>query len=444
MNAPQDQATYTEDLRAAFSRWRRRTIAILWLIYAGYYLCRVNLAGAQGSLSARQGITKGQLGVILACTKVAYAIGQFINGGLADRFGPRVLVTTGLVMSGLLNLLFAQLNDYRWMPVTWAANGYFQACGWTSVVHVIANWFPGRLCEMASGVIGTSYILGGGFSWLLSGWLTDAFGWRYAFWVPGWVCLALAALFLVMVRVRPEEVGLPADTHSEASPSPHAGRSDWLAVLSNRRVWALAVANAALIYGYHGLLDWMPHYLAEAGGISAEDASRRAFFLPLGGALGCAAMAVFARACSTRLGLKAVVPPMLALAALTFLFPTVVETAPGLVPLMLLALGLFSSPPASIMACAMPTDIAGRNGAGQAAGIVDALAYVGSALSGWSSGRIMFSVGQAHGPQAAWRTVWRVWPLGMILSAVLVLVSQRVSGPGRGLCAREEIPHDTP
>lgn len=443
MSSPR-QSTYSEDVRAAFSHWRRRTLALLWVVYAGYYLCRVNLAAAQGDVAAREGITKRQLGTILACMKVCYAIGQFVNGALADRFGPRVLVTAGLVVSGLLNMVFAHLNGFRWMPAVWGANGYFQACGWTSVVHIIANWFPGHLGEMASGVIGTSYILGGGFSWLLAGRLTESHGWRYAFWVPAWTCLGLAVLFLTTVRVRPEEAGLPSESSPDVPREPEVEHNGWLSVLANRRLWALAIANAALIYGYHGLLDWTPHYLSDVGGLSAEAASRRAFFMPLGGAIGCTAIAAFSRAYACRLGLKAVVPLMLALAALTFLFPTVVENAPGLAPLMLLALGIFSSPPASLIACAMPADIAGKQGAGQAAGIVDAMAYVGSALSGWSSGRIMSTVAQTRGQTAAWRTVWRFWPMGMVLAAILIVLSRCGEQPGRASCPHGEIPPDAP
>jgi len=241
------------------------------------------------------------------------------------------------------------------------------------------------------------------------------------------------------VRVRPEEAGLPSESSPDVPREPEVEHNGWLSVLANRRLWALAVANAALIYGYHGLLDWTPHYLSEVGGLSAEAASRRAFFLPLGGAIGCTAIAAFSRAYACRLGLKAVLPPMLALAALTFLFPTVVENVPGLAPLMLLALGILSSPPASLIACAMPADIAGKEGAGQAAGIVDAMAYAGSALSGWSSGRIMSAVAQSRGQTVAWRTVWRIWPMGMVLAAIIIVLSQRGERSGRTTCSSEEI-----
>ncbi len=431
MSLSPPETTHYDDLRIALSRWRKRTIGLLWIVYASFYLCRVNLAAAQKNLAVAEGITKHQLGSLLAGLKVFYAIGQFINGALADRFGPRVLITLGLGVSAGLNMVFAHLHDFRWMAVTWAINGYFQAFGWTSVVRTTANWFPARLRDAASGILGTSYILGSGLSWLLAGWLTQAYGWRYAFWVPAWVCAGVTILFLIVGRARPEDVGL-GGIDSDAEPNettPGEACPIWRSVLASPRLWSLACANAALIFGYHGLLDWTPHYLAESGGIAAAAAARRAFLMPLGGAIGCAGMTWIARRRSRQLGPAAVAVPLVILAGLTCAFPVLADGAPQLLPIALVLLGAFSSTPASLMACAMPANIAGSAGAGTAAGLVDAAGYVGSAGSSWVSGRIMESVSATRGQAAAWRVVWRVWPIGMIIAAAMVALSARPRKP---------------
>lgn len=422
MDTPGSQTTQYDEARRALSHWRQRTLALLWLIYASFYLCRVNLASAQRSLCARQGLSKRQLGWILAAMKTLYAAGQLINGALADRFGPRRLIVTGLIGSAALNMLFAHLHQFGGMAITWALNGYFQACGWTPVVRIIANWFPSRLRDAASGIIGTSYILGSGLSWLLAGRLTDAYGWRYAFWVPAWVCMAMVVVVLGAVKSKTDEVGLSGideDTMASA-PGPSEGCPTWRWVLASPRLWMLAAANCALIYGSHGLLDWTPHYLAEVQQSTAGAAAAQAFVMPLGGAVGCLVVTFVARRAPGRLDYRPVVACVLALAFLTWLFPLVAESAAGAVPVALFLLGACSSGPASLMACAMPANIATSRGAGTAAGLVDASAYVGSALSGWSSGRIIDHVAARRGQMAAWRTVWRVWPIGMLLAALLL------------------------
>jgi sugar phosphate permease len=424
MNDSPEDATQLDAMRATLSRWRRRIIGLLWIAYAGFYLCRVNLAAAQKDLAADRGLSKQQLGSLIALLKVFYASGQFINGMLADRLSPRVLIAVGLAVSAGLNMAFAHLNEFRWMAVAWAANGYFQAFGWTSVVRITANWFPPRLRDAASGVLGTSYILGSGISWLVAGRLTQMYGWRSAFWVPAWICLGLGLGFVLLVKQRPEEVGAAeeaAQAEGECEAETEAGRG-----IASPQLWALGCANLCMMFGYHGLLDWMPHYLAEAGKLSAGAAASRAFLMPLGGALGCLALTWVARRRRRRLGaIVAVVIPLLLLAGLTYGFPVLTDRAPAAVPGGLLLLGVLSSPPASMMACAMPADIGGCGAAGAAAGLVDAMGYAGSALSGWASGRIMQRVGEAHGNAAAWRAVWRVWPLGMMAAAALVAIMSR-------------------
>lgn len=408
---------------SAGSRARKLTLGLLWLIYAAHYLCRVNLAAAQKSLSADRGLSKQQLGSLLSLLKIFYGSGQFINGHLADRLSPRRLIILGLTATGIINLLFAHQDRFAWFAILWAINGYFQSFGWTSVVRLAANWFPPRLRETASGVLGTSYVLGSGFSWLLAGRLTQAFGWRYAFWSPAWICFAVAAIVLVFVRDHPKKHDA-ADGNGQPAACGAAGEAPrptrWLAL------GCLALADLCLLFGYHGLLDWTPHYLAEVGGLGAGRAAGQAFLLPLGGALGCFALALISRRHPGKLGLsKTIIAPLLALTALVIFFPSLPHRAPAAVPAGLLLIGATSSPPASVMACALPADLCGAEAAGRAAGIVDASGYVGSALSGWLSGRLMERLSVTRGPDAAWAFVWRMWAAGVLVAAALIAVIGR-------------------
>lgn len=415
----------------ALSLARKVTLGLLWVVYAAHYLCRVNLAAAQKDLAADRGLSKHQLGTLLSLLKICYGSGQFINGHLADHFSPQRLIIVGLTASGIINLLFAHQDRFAWFALLWAANGYFQAFGWTSVVRLAANWFPPRLRATASGILGTSYVLGSGLSWLLAGQLTQAFGWRYAFWSPAWICFAVASLVLLRLRDRPpghrENHALP--TGSAATSAPPA-----TALPPRRRLpmACLAVANLCLLFGYHGILDWTPHYLAEVGHLSAGAAASRAFLLPLGGALGCLLLALLSRRYPGKLGLsRTVVGPLLALVVLVIIFPGLPQRAPAAVPAGLLLIGAVSSPPASVMACALPADLCGAEAAGRAAGLVDASGYLGSALSGWLSGQAMDHWGTRRSPQAAWTFVWRLWALGVLIAAALIaLINRRLQQEG--------------
>ena len=68
-------------------RWRLSTFWVCLIGYVGYYLCRGNLSAAFPLLEQEFGFSNTQLGLIASLSEIAYAIGKFINGPLADKVG---------------------------------------------------------------------------------------------------------------------------------------------------------------------------------------------------------------------------------------------------------------------------------------------------------------------------------------------------------------------
>lgn len=309
------------------------------------------------------------------------------------------------------------------MTGVWACNGFFQSCGWTPVVRVIANWFPPAIRDTASGLIGTSYLLGNGMSWLLSGLVTQLLGWRWAFRVPAGICLLLVVVVLLWLREKPKARVEEVKTKEEnALPKVEKKHLSWLVAIRRPRLWLLSLAMAGFMFGHHGLLDWTPNYLAEAANLDAATASHHAFWLPLGGTLGCFLLAWFARRTKQQLGPFALAFILTGFAIGIFAFPHILNLYPAGGPLLLLILGGMSSAPASIMACSMPATVAGDGSAAFAAGLVDSMGYVGSMLSGILSGWILSRVRHSQGDRAAWNMVWRTWPIGAVIGAILMTI----------------------
>ncbi len=84
--------------------WRYRIFALTWCVYAGFYLCRKNFAVLIPALKEEMGYTTGDLSVIVTGYLTIYAVGQFANGFLSDRFGPRLVVGLGLVVADSSNV----------------------------------------------------------------------------------------------------------------------------------------------------------------------------------------------------------------------------------------------------------------------------------------------------------------------------------------------------
>ena len=72
-----------------FSSGQRTMLWVLWLTYGSFYFCRNNLGVALPGIQQELGYSKTELGTILMSLKLAYGVGQFINGQLAERWPPR-------------------------------------------------------------------------------------------------------------------------------------------------------------------------------------------------------------------------------------------------------------------------------------------------------------------------------------------------------------------
>src|SRR4051794_18076987 len=94
-------------LSREFSRTQWRTLIVLWVTYGSFYLCRVNVGPVRTAIESDLGVGAVEMGVVLASLKIGYAIGELVNGQLAERFGPKRVLLFGMFGSLAANILFA-------------------------------------------------------------------------------------------------------------------------------------------------------------------------------------------------------------------------------------------------------------------------------------------------------------------------------------------------
>src|SRR5438874_9156438 len=183
---------------------------VIWLTYGSFYFCRQNISAAVPGLEA-EGLTRTQIGAILGALKITYALGQLVNGQLAERFPARWLLAAGMLGSALLNVVFGLAEGLYFLLFVWACNGYCQALGWTPCIRVAANWVPAARRGRALGIIGTSYQFMAGVTYLVAGWSAYWLGWRGALFVPAGLLAASAVHMLLFLREAPTETGAEGD-----------------------------------------------------------------------------------------------------------------------------------------------------------------------------------------------------------------------------------------
>ncbi len=286
-------------MEATYQRYRVRAFTLLWLVYGGYYLCRT-YAVTKPALAAEFSFTNTQLGWIDLAYLSLYAIGQFSNGILGDRLGPKVMLGVGMLLSVLMSSMFGLSHGLFYFILFYGLNGYAQSTGWSACVKGMAEWFSTRERGTVMGCWCTCYQVGDFLAKLFAtavlGWL----GWRYSFFLPAALLAVIAVVFLLFHRTSPEQVGLPPveEYHHRTA----AGKAAAVAtatrereldmgaiirrVLTSPTVWIMALAYFCLKFVRYGFISWMPKYLTDVLNLEGTTAGYLSTIPLLAGFLG--------------------------------------------------------------------------------------------------------------------------------------------------------------
>jgi OPA family glycerol-3-phosphate transporter-like MFS transporter len=404
--------------------WQYRIFTLLWTGYASYYLCRLNFSVAQPAIMEAFDWSSAQVGGIPSVYATFYAIGQFVNGQLADRFGPRRMMTTALSVAVLCNVGMAFADSYTMMLVLWAINGYAQSAGWTLVVQTAANWSKVERRGAILGVISTCYAVGNVLAWLLAGFLVDSIGWRAAFAVPALIALPVAISIGLFLRNDPRDAGLPRirddildeEVGEDGEVRAPIGTLAMLKLtLSNPILWVLALGffcNNSVRYAF---MNWAVQYMADFHGRSITGSAMMAVALPLIGAVGAMSAGWIS---DTVFGKRRAPVCAIALGLLALLCVAFVQVPQGnwqLATVMLGVAGFLIYGPDMLMSGAATIDFAHPRAAAAATGFTMATGAAGSIFSGAGVGWLRDTTG------GEWDLVFYVLAGLSLIPALLML-----------------------
>ncbi len=276
--------------------WQRCMLLLTMMCYLFYYTGRQTFGFAMPGIEAELEIDKETLGWISTALLWSYAIGQAINGNLADKFGGRRMMSAGAILSTLLNWVTSFGTSFVSLIIPWGINGYAQSMGWAPGSRVISNWWAAESRGKAYGfyvfAAGLSSVLTFVSSMLI---LQMGFDWRWIFRLPVIALLLAGVLYYLLARDRPQELGLlpPEDEQRPDSDeiTVETKLSSWQRyrnVLGNKRFLLAAIAIGFQNTARYGLLIWVPvHFLGEDW--KNSDDKWISVALPVGMALGAIA-----------------------------------------------------------------------------------------------------------------------------------------------------------
>ena len=384
-----------------YERWRWQIFAVGWLAYAGFYLTRKSFSVAKIELAKPDvmGLSKGDMSWMDGANSLAYAVGQFAWGMMGDKFGTRIVVLVGMLLSVIVALLAGASNMALALGACLAVQGLAQASGWAPLAKNMGEFFSRRERGRVMGWWCTNYAFGGFIATVLAGQAVKWGGtWRYAFWVPALALVLIGVLFVLFQRNRPEDVGLPsieqyhgqpeAVVAADASPTQESEGSWQIvgAVLRNRMVLLLAAVYFLVKPTRYLILFWSPVYVNERLGTGTAESGLLGSMFDLAGPVGTLAGGYLSDRMfqSRRMPVGVIALFSLAILMMGFQYLPLTKAAIGAG---LFAAGFLVFIPDSLLSGTAAIDFGTKKGASTASGIVNGCGslgqIIGVTLPGW-------------------------------------------------------------
>jgi ACS family glucarate transporter-like MFS transporter len=275
---------------------RVRWFLVFWLfiLSAVSFLDRVNISVAASAIATEYRLTDVQLGWVFSAFLWGYALFQTFGGWLADRLGPRRVLTAGVIWWGIFTALTAAVSPALAGAVFFFVAVRFLLGAGEAIIYPASNqfvsrWIPTQERGFANGLIFAGVGAGAGSAPAIVTYIMVHYGWRWSFWLSSLLGLLVGIVWFIAARDKPEQhpsVSASELQHIEQglstpySVSPDAKSQDlpWGVILRSKDVWLVTLSY--FCYGYVAWIffSWFHRYLFKVRGL---DLKSSAFFSTL-------------------------------------------------------------------------------------------------------------------------------------------------------------------
>jgi ACS family glucarate transporter-like MFS transporter len=305
---------------------RKRFFLAFWLfvLSAISFLDRTNISIAGLQISSEYGLGNQRLGWIFSAFLIGYAGFQVPAGWLASRFGPRLVITLGVVWWGVATALTTLIPPGIPQAVMLLIGIRFALGAGEAVIYPAANqfvarWVPVQERGFINGLIFAGVGAGSGLTPPLLAWFILRHGWRSAFWFSAVIGVIAGAVWWWAARDTPEEdpkvspselaiirQGIVADADVKAG---QGGGSapvaiSWRAILSRRDLPALIISYFGFGYTAWIFFSWFFLYMAQVRGFNLKASALFSMLPFLSMTIGCLAGGVISDRLTRTYGLR--------------------------------------------------------------------------------------------------------------------------------------------
>ena len=388
------------EIKAKYKYWRIRVFYSMYIGYALFYFTRKSFTFAMPALINDLGFDKADVGFLGSLLAVTYGLSKFLSGMISDKSNLRYFMGMGLILTGVFNIFFGLSSSIILFALFLGLNGLFQGWGSPPCAKLLTYWYSQTERGRWWGLWNTSHNIGGAIIPLLCAFAIQAFGWRYAMYLPGVIAIVVGLFIINRLRDNPKRVGLPPiekfrndypdekakeDVDKEKNLSPRQILVEH--VLKNKFIWVLAVSYFFVYIIRTAINDWIQLYLMEDKGYTLMLAGSCVFWFEIGGIFGSLAAGYLSD--TVFKGRRGPVNVLFSVGIIATLFALwfVPSASLILVSTVMFLFGFLIFGPQMLIGMAA-AELADKEAAGTATGFAGLFAYTGAACAGWPVGRI--------------------------------------------------------
>lgn len=260
---------------------RRAWLVLALLVTSTFlnYFDRQILSVVKPVIKTEFGLTDSHYSLLISVFMAAYVVMYPIGGRLVDIYGSRRCMLVFVSVWSLATALTGFASGLAYLVVCRIVLGLAEPGNYPAALRASALWFPPARRGFATSMFSAGSAIGAIVAPPLIALIAVQFGWRAAFFIPGFAGAIWLAAWWFIYRDptvasdgshRAGEKAVYA-TRASAEVAP-AARSPWREILRSRVLWGLVLARLISDPAWYFLLFWFPGYIQERMGLSIGQA----------------------------------------------------------------------------------------------------------------------------------------------------------------------------
>ncbi len=257
------------------------------------FVDRASISAGKNNICSDLGLGMTQFGWIMAAFTLGYALFQTPTGKLADKYGPRRVISGVVILWSILTSLTGAAWNYISMLIIRFLFGAGEAGAYPALSKVVYHWFPIKERGVVQGINFSGSRIGAAFAMPLVAWMITGIGWRFTFVVFGGFGLLYGVMWYLLFRDKPEnaryigskEVDYIKNNRQQELPGARK-TIKFISLLESATMWKLMIQYICSNFTFYFSITWMYTYILERFQLGAVETGFYVSIPLIAGAIG--------------------------------------------------------------------------------------------------------------------------------------------------------------